>query len=111
VEQLSSYKPSKSADRDPQEQEETEAEQHEMLTTAHTADLLHPHNWDEPYLPTGAITVLSRAVLTNGHTRHVPRAPGIFFLFEGPPTDCGEINLLKLIILLPSKRSTVRETR
>jgi len=26
---------------------------------------------------------LSRAVLTNGHTGHVPRAPG-FFLFEGP---------------------------
>jgi len=32
-----------------------------------------------------------RAVLTNGHTGHVPRAPG-FFLFEGPPTGCGEIN-------------------
>jgi len=26
----------------------------------------------------------SRAVLTNGHTGHVPRAPGFFFLFEGP---------------------------
>ena len=25
-----------------------------------------------------------RAVLTNGHTGHVPRAPGFFFLFEGP---------------------------
>ena len=24
-----------------------------------------------------------RAVLTNGHTWHVPRAPGFFFLFEG----------------------------
>ena len=31
-----------------------------------------------------------RAVLTNGHTGHVPRAPD-FFLFEGPPTGCGEI--------------------
>ena len=40
------------------------------------------------------------AVLTNGHTGHVPRAPGSFFLFEGPPTGCGEINFLKLIILL-----------
>ena len=26
----------------------------------------------------------SRAILTNGHTGHVPRAPGFFFLFEGP---------------------------
>jgi len=25
-----------------------------------------------------------RAVLTNGHTGHVPRARGFFFLFEGP---------------------------
>jgi len=31
-----------------------------------------------------------KAVLTNGHTGHVPRAPG-FFLFEAPPTGCGEI--------------------
>jgi len=35
-----------------------------------------------------------RAVLTNAHTGHVPRAPGIIFLFEGPPTGCGEINFL-----------------
>jgi len=34
-----------------------------------------------------------------------------FFLFEGPPTGCGEILFFKLIILLPSQRSTVRETR
>ena len=34
-----------------------------------------------------------------GHTGHVPRAPD-FFLFEGPPTGCGEIIFLKLIILL-----------
>ena len=33
----------------------------------------------------------SRAVFTNGHTGHVPRAPGFYFLFEGPPTGCGEI--------------------
>jgi len=39
-----------------------------------------------------------RAVLTNGHTRHVPTAPG-FFLFEGLPTGCGEI-IKKIIILL-----------
>jgi len=26
--------------------------------------------------------------------------PRIFFLFQGPPTGCGEINFLKLIILL-----------
>jgi len=50
-----------------------------------------------------------RAILTNGHTVHVSRAPG-FFLFEGPPTGCGEINFLKLTILLPSQRSPVRET-
>ena len=31
------------------------------------------------------------AVLTNGHTGHVPRAPDFFCLFEGPPTGCGEI--------------------
>ena len=35
-----------------------------------------------------------RAVLTNGHTGHVPRAPG-FFSFWGPPTGCGEIIFLK----------------
>ena len=35
----------------------------------------------------------------NGHTGHVPRAPN-FFLFEGPPTGCGEIIFFKLIILL-----------
>ena len=29
--------------------------------------------------------------------------PPAFFLFEGPPTGCGEINFLKLIILLPSQ--------
>ena len=40
--------------------------------------------------PTSAFCVC-RAVLTNGHTGHVPRAPGFFFLFEGPPTGCGEI--------------------
>jgi len=50
----------------------------------------------------------SRAVLTNGH---VPKGPWIFFLFEGPPTGCGEINLVKLNILLPLQTPTVRETR
>ena len=35
----------------------------------------------------------------DGHTGHVPRAPG-FFLIEGPPTGCGEVNFLKQIILL-----------
>ena len=35
--------------------------------------------------------------------------PRIFFLFEGPPTGRGEINVLRLIILLPSQISTVRE--
>ena len=39
----------------------------------------------------------ARAVLINGHTGHVPRAPGYFF--EGPPTGCGEI-IFKLIIFL-----------
>ena len=34
----------------------------------------------------------SRAVLTNGHTGHVPRAPGFFF--QRPPTGCGEIIFL-----------------
>ena len=33
-----------------------------------------------------------RAVLTNGHTGHLPRAPGFFVLFEKPPTGCGEIH-------------------
>jgi len=28
------------------------------------------------------------------------QAPGFFFLFEGPPTGCGEMYFLKLIILL-----------
>jgi len=39
------------------------------------------------------------------------QGPRIFFLFEWPPTGCGEIIFLKLIILLPSQSSTVRETR
>jgi len=39
-----------------------------------------------------------RAVLTNGHTGYVPRAPD-FFLVEGPPTGCGEINFFELISL------------
>jgi len=40
------------------------------------------------------------------------QGPRIFFLFEGPPTGCGEIKLLKVIILLPnSQRATVRKTR
>ena len=42
----------------------------------------------------------TRAVLTDGHTGHVSRTPRYFFLFEGPPTGCGEINFSKLIILL-----------
>ena len=33
---------------------------------------------------------LATAVLTNGHTGHVPRAPD-FFRFDWPPTGCGEI--------------------
>jgi len=28
------------------------------------------------------------------------QGPRILFLFEGPPTGCGEINFLKLIVLL-----------
>ena len=48
---------------------------------------------------TAAAGDLTRAVLTNGHTGHVPKAPD-FFLFEGPPTGCGEIIFFKLIILL-----------
>ena len=39
------------------------------------------------------------AVLTNGHTGHV-RAQGLRIFFDGPLTGCGEINFLKLIILL-----------
>jgi len=37
----------------------------------------------------------SRAVLTNRHTGHVPRAPGFFFLFEGPPAGCDEIDFYR----------------
>jgi len=33
------------------------------------------------------------------HWAHA-QGPRIFFLFEGPPTGCGEINFLKLILLL-----------
>ena len=44
--------------------------------------------------------LVTRAVLTNGHTGHVLRVPGFFFLLKGPPTGCGEIKFLKLIILL-----------
>jgi len=41
----------------------------------------------------GCIQQLDRAVLTNGHTGHVARAPGLFFRFEGSPTGSGEIFL------------------
>jgi len=57
------------------------------------------HNRESCTKPAQVIAV-PRAVLTNGHTGHVPRAPGFFFLFEGAPTGCGEINVLKLIVLL-----------
>ena len=43
------------------------------------------------------------------HWAHA-QGPRIFFLFEGPPTGCGEINFFKLIILLFSQRSTVKDT-
>jgi len=33
----------------------------------------------------------SRAILTNGHTGHVPRAPGFFFFLRAP-SGCGKIN-------------------
>ena len=47
-----------------------------------------------------AVFAVLRAVLTNGHTGHVPRAPD-FFLFQGSPTGCGEINnFFKLTVLL-----------
>ena len=42
---------------------------------------------------------LIMAVLTNGHTGHVPRASD-FFLFEGPPTGCGEILFKKTNYLI-----------
>jgi len=34
------------------------------------------------------------------HWARADPAPDFFFLFEGPPTGCGEIIFLKLIILL-----------
>jgi len=40
----------------------------------------------------------SRAVLTNGHTGHVPRAPGFFFFLRGP--QLAVVKFFKLIILL-----------
>jgi len=55
----------------------------------------------------------ARAVLTNTrrHTGHVPRAPG-FFSFWGAPNWLWWNNFFNVkIILLPSQRSTVRETR
>ena len=33
----------------------------------------------------------SRAILTNGHTEHMPRAPGFFFFLRAP-SGCGKIN-------------------
>ena len=41
-----------------------------------------------------------RAVLTNGRTGHLPRTPGFFFLFEGPPTGCGEIIFLNNYLIV-----------
>ena len=51
--------------------------------------------WTVPLLRTR----VHRAVLTNGHTGHVPRAPG-FFSFWGAPDWLWWNNFLKLIILL-----------
>ena len=58
------------------------------------------------------LSVLSvcKAVLTNGHTGHVPRASRFFFFLRDPNWLWWN-NFLKLIIFLPSERSTVRETR
>jgi len=72
---------------------------------------LHTPNSEYPPLDRTGTVRDCRTVLTNEHTGHVPRAPGFFFLFMGPPTGRGEISFFKLIILLPSQRSTVRETR
>ena len=67
-----------------------------------TGDQMFPETRFEARVMAAQAGRRSRAVLTNGHTGHVPTAhgPRIFFLFEGPPTGCGERNYLKLIILL-----------
>jgi len=74
-----------------------------VVSVYHLLSVLH---W---YAEIGLNLHVSRAVLTNGHTAHVPKAPRFFFLFDVPPTGC--VNFFKLIILLPSQRSIVRETR
>ena len=52
---------------------------------------------------------LVSAVLTNGHTAWArARGPRIFFIFEGPQLAVMKY-FFKLIILLPSQRSTVSE--
>ena len=40
-------------------------------------------NWQVTSTSTIAVVII-RAVLTNGHTGHVPRAPGFFFFLWGP---------------------------
>ena len=49
------------------------------------------------------------AVFTNWHTAARAQCP-VFFLFEGPQLVVMKL-FFKLIILVPSQRSTVRETR
>jgi len=50
----------------------------------------------------------SRAVLTNGHTGHVPMAPGFFF-FLVAPTGCGEIIFFKLIVKVCVCRTQIKD--
>ena len=66
--------------------------------------------WQHGFRPRIPTHRTCRAVLSNGHTGHVPKAPG-FFSFWGAPNSLRWNNLVTLIILLPSQRSAVRETR
>jgi len=62
-------------------------------TKGHTRLALSGSGVSGPDVGAPAAAAAARAVLTNGHIGHVPRAPD-FFLFEGPRTGCGEINFL-----------------
>jgi len=52
-----------------------------LKTHTHTSSV-----YKEKYKPEAVLDLRVRAVLTNGHTGHVPRDPGFFFFLRGPQT-------------------------
>ena len=62
--------------------------------------LLEKHLWYTLHTQTQSGACSSQGRLNQWAQWARAQGPGFFFLFEGPLTGCGEINSLKLIILL-----------